>query len=111
MVVVESDGAIEQVDALKSAYEGAAATGLDVRRHELDLAMVDPGMVARQIGARALSPTCQGCEIVGICGGGHYAHRYRPASGFRNPSVYCPELRRLIDHVLGCLPTQTKATT
>jgi len=30
VVVVETDGAIEQTDSLKSAYEGAAATGLSV---------------------------------------------------------------------------------
>jgi uncharacterized protein len=34
-----------------------------------------------------------------VCGAGHYAHRYRPGTGFRNPSVYCADLRRLIGHV------------
>jgi uncharacterized protein len=34
-----------------------------------------------------------------VCGGGHYAHRYRPGRGFANPSVYCPDLIRLIGHI------------
>jgi uncharacterized protein len=34
-----------------------------------------------------------------VCGGGLYPHRYRPGEGFRNPSVYCPDLLRLIEHV------------
>lgn len=99
LVVVETDGAIEQVDALKSAYEGAAATGLDIRRDELDAVLDDPGVVARQIGRAALSDTCLSCPVHRVCGGGHYVHRYRPGAGFRNPSVFCADLQRLIDHI------------
>ncbi len=99
LLVVESDGAIEQVDALKSAYPGACATGLDVRRDEFDAALHDPGVVARQIGVAALADQCRSCPIHQVCGGGHYAHRYRPETGFRNPSVYCPDMIRLIGHI------------
>ncbi|MEV6636507.1 FxsB family cyclophane-forming radical SAM/SPASM peptide maturase [Actinoplanes sp. NPDC051470] len=98
-LVIETDGAIEQVDALKSAYEGAGATGLDVTRDEFDAAFDDPGVAARQIGLRALSDTCLSCRFHPVCGGGHYAHRYRPGDGFRQPSVYCDDLRLLIDHI------------
>jgi uncharacterized protein len=34
-----------------------------------------------------------------ICGGGLYPHRYHEGAGFRNPSVYCDDLMRLITHV------------
>ncbi|MFG1605291.1 FxsB family cyclophane-forming radical SAM/SPASM peptide maturase [Actinoplanes sp. NPDC049265] len=98
-LVIETDGAIEQVDALKSAYEGAGATGLDVTRDEFDAAFDDPGVVARQIGPRALSDECLSCSVHRVCGGGHYAHRYRPGAGFRQPSVYCADLRLLIGHI------------
>ncbi|MBG0564109.1 FxsB family cyclophane-forming radical SAM/SPASM peptide maturase [Actinoplanes aureus] len=99
VLVVESDGAIEQVDALKSAYPGACATGLNVIRDELDAALDDPGIVARQIGRAALSDECQACPAVAFCGGGHYAHRYRPGVGFRAPSVHCADMRAFIRHV------------
>jgi uncharacterized protein len=99
MLVVESDGAIELVDALKSAYPGACATGLDIRRDELDDALDDPGVAARQIGWQALSVQCRQCPVVRVCGGGHYAHRYVPGSGFRNPTVYCRDMLALIQHV------------
>jgi uncharacterized protein len=99
VVVIESDGAIEQVDALKSAYQGACATGLDIRHDSLDTVLADPGIVARQIGVRALSPTCLDCELHPVCGGGHYAHRYRRGAGFRQPSVYCADLTKFIRHV------------
>jgi uncharacterized protein len=99
VVVVESDGAIEQVDALKSAYPGACETGLNVLTDSFDSALDHPGIVARQIGAAALSETCRECPVHRICGGGHYAHRYRAGDGFRNPSVYTADLRFLCDHV------------
>jgi uncharacterized protein len=98
-VVVESDGSIEQVDSLKSAYEGAAATGLDVFRNSFDDALAHPGVAARQAGLAALGATCRACALVTVCGGGHYAHRYRAGAGFRNPSVYCADLAHLVRHV------------
>ncbi|QNE74981.1 FxsB family radical SAM/SPASM domain protein [Streptomyces finlayi] len=98
-VVVETDGAIEQVDSLKSAYDTAAATGLDVFRHTFDEALRHPGVAARQAGAGALAPVCRGCPLLTVCGGGHYAHRYRAGHGFTHPSVYCADLDRLIRHI------------
>lgn len=99
VVTIETDGAIEQVDALKSTYPGAAATGLNVLRDEFDAALQHPGIRARQIGVEALPSICRECPVHRVCGGGHYAHRYRPETSFDNPSVYCTDLRSLIDHV------------
>jgi uncharacterized protein len=99
VAVIESDGSIEQVDSLKSAYPGAPATGLDVFADPLDAALDHPGVIARQLGVRALSDTCRACPIHQVCGAGHYAHRYRPGTGFRNASVYCADLTRIIDHI------------
>ncbi|WP_051872175.1 FxsB family cyclophane-forming radical SAM/SPASM peptide maturase [Streptomyces sclerotialus] len=107
-VVVETDGSIEQVDSLKSAYEGAAATGLDVFRHSFDEALAHPGIAARHAGAAALAPVCRACPLVRVCGGGQYAHRYRHGSGFTNPSVYCADLQRLIRHAAGRLAGATR---
>ncbi|SFF36427.1 uncharacterized protein SAMN05216251_112139 [Actinacidiphila alni] len=109
-VVVETDGSIEQVDALKSAYDGAAATGLDVFRHSFDDALAHPGIAARQAGLAALAAGCRSCSLVTVCGGGHYAHRYRAATGFRNPSVYCADLTHLIRHIAARLTRAAAAT-
>ncbi|MFI5910256.1 FxsB family cyclophane-forming radical SAM/SPASM peptide maturase [Dactylosporangium sp. NPDC051541] len=108
LVVVDSDGAIEQIDALKSAYPGACETGLNVTRDDFDAALTHPGVVARQIGVAALGPDCAACPIHRICGGGHYAHRYRPGTGFRNPSVYCEDMRRLVGHVQRRIAAETR---
>ncbi|MFC3985358.1 FxsB family cyclophane-forming radical SAM/SPASM peptide maturase [Streptosporangium jomthongense] len=99
MVVVETDGGVEQSDLLKSAYQGAPETGLHVTRDPFDAALALPAIAARQIGALALAAECRQCPVGGVCGGGLYAHRYRAGSGFANPSVYCPDLLRLVGHV------------
>ncbi|WP_433191096.1 FxsB family cyclophane-forming radical SAM/SPASM peptide maturase [Actinoallomurus sp. CA-150999] len=99
VVVLETDGSIEQVDTLKSAYPGAAVTGLHVARDSFDAVLRLPSVAARQIGDRALSAQCRGCAVHRVCGAGLYTHRYRAGSGFANPSVYCADLVRLITHV------------
>ncbi|WP_432834346.1 FxsB family cyclophane-forming radical SAM/SPASM peptide maturase [Dactylosporangium sp. CA-092794] len=101
VLVVETDGAIEQVDSLKSSYPNACATGRSVFTDPLDAALAHPGVVARQIGIAALCETCLACPVHAVCGGGHYAHRYRPGTGFRNPSIYCADMLRLIRHISG----------
>ncbi|MEO3765047.1 FxsB family cyclophane-forming radical SAM/SPASM peptide maturase [Streptomyces sp. B8F3] len=102
-VVVETGGTIEQVDALKTTYPGAAATGLDVFAHSFDDVLDHPGVTARHAGPDALAEECRRCTLVDTCGGGHYVHRYRAGNGFRNPSVYCADLQRIIRHVTHAL--------
>ncbi|MFJ3928120.1 radical SAM/SPASM protein FxsBH, inactivated beta-hydroxylase extension form [Streptomyces sp. NPDC090022] len=99
LVVVETDGTLEQVDSLKTAYDGAAATGFDVFTHSFDQVAAHPGVRARQLGLAGVSDTCRRCPVVRSCGGGLYTHRYRAANGFDNPSVYCADLRELVEGV------------
>jgi uncharacterized protein len=99
LVVIDTNGSIKQLDSLSSAYPGAADTGMHVLSNSFDDALDHPTTVARQLGAAALSAQCQACEVMAICGGGLYPHRYRQGAGFRNPSVYCAELLTLIRYV------------
>jgi uncharacterized protein len=99
LIVVDTDGTIKQLDSLSSAYPGAADTGLHILTSSFDAALDHPTTVARQIGADALSGQCRACPVMEICGGGLYPHRYHEGAGFRNPSVYCDDLMRLITHV------------
>lgn len=109
LLVIETGGQWEQVDSLKTAYDGApmlirptnagVRTVLNVFDHSADDAAAHPAVAARQHGSADLSDTCKGCQLVNRCGGGHYAHRYRTGSGFRNPSVYCGDLKALITHI------------
>ena len=104
LAVIETDGSYEQVDSLKTAFDGAPVTGLNVFGHSLDAVAQHPGILARQQGLAGLCQTCQQCPVVTSCGGGLYTHRYRAATGFANPSVYCADLLKLITHVSSRLP-------
>lgn len=99
LVVVDTDGSIEQVDTLKSAFPGAPETGMNVFGNSFDDALMLPEFVARQIGTRALSNECLACPVHKVCGGGYFPHRYRPGSGFKNASAYCGDLGYLIAHI------------
>lgn len=96
LVVIETDGTFEQADSLKTAYDGAPATGMDVFTHSLDEVAAHPGIAARRQGKAGLSDACRRCPVVDVCGGGLYAHRYRTGNGFANPSAYCADLMELI---------------
>ncbi|MFF3356698.1 radical SAM/SPASM protein FxsB, inactivated metallohydrolase extension form [Streptomyces sp. NPDC002917] len=109
LVVVETDGQLEQVDSLKSAYEGAASTGFDVFTHTFDEVAAHPGVRARQLELAGVSETCRRCPVVRSCGGGLYTHRYRSDSGFDNPSVYCADLEALVHGIEARTAAETKS--
>lgn len=99
LAVVETDGTFELADSLKTAYDGAAATAFDVHRHSFADLVAHPGVRARQLGLDGVSATCRACPVVDSCGGGLYAHRYSAERAFDNPSVFCADLRALIDGI------------
>ncbi|MFI9364334.1 FxsB family cyclophane-forming radical SAM/SPASM peptide maturase [Kitasatospora sp. NPDC053057] len=101
LAVLETDGTFEQADSLKTAYDGAPVTGMNVFAHSLDDLARHPGIAARQSGLAGLSAACRACPVVRSCGGGLYAHRYRADTGFDNPSVYCGDLMTLINGIAG----------
>ncbi|KFF95585.1 hypothetical protein IQ62_40905 [Streptomyces scabiei] len=99
LAVIETDGTFEQADSLKTAYEGAPATGYDVFRHGFAEFAEHPGVRARRLGIAGVSETCRRCPVVESCGGGLYAHRYSSEKGFDNPSVFCADLRALVEGI------------
>lgn len=99
LIVVETNGEIEGVDTLKSAFDGAARLGLNVREHDFDTVARHDAVVRRQIGLDGLCKKCRECPIVQVCGGGYFPHRYAAENGFDNPTVYCADLMKLIYHI------------
>ncbi|MCO8269555.1 FxsB family radical SAM/SPASM domain protein [Actinoplanes sp. TRM 88003] len=96
VVVIETDGAWEEPDSMKTTVDGGAATGLTVFDASADDVTDLPAMRRRRSGLSALSDTCRSCDLVRQCGGGLTAHRWSAARGFDNPSVYCDDLKELI---------------
>lgn len=96
IAVIETDGAWEEPDSMKTTVDGGGATGLSIFTSSADEVTREPAMRRRRGGVAVLSDTCQACPVVRQCGGGMTAHRYRAANGFDNPSVYCDDLKELI---------------
>ncbi|MEH0971844.1 FxsB family cyclophane-forming radical SAM/SPASM peptide maturase [Micromonospora sp. CPCC 205546] len=103
LAVVETDGEWEQADSLKTAYDGAPATGMTVFSHPVDDVAASPELARRRSGRAGLSGECRRCAVVDQCGGGLFAHRYG-AGHFDHPSVYCADLKELVVHVNENLP-------
>lgn len=99
LVTIATDGAFEAVDQIKSSFDGAEYTGLDVFTHTLDDVVAHESSQARITGMDALSPVCVACEHVLECGGGYFPHRYSEQTGYQNPSVYCADYKILFTHI------------
>jgi uncharacterized protein len=104
-LVIETNGQLQQVDTLKSVQPGGPSLGLNVFEHTIDEAMQHPKTRERLQGAKALAPECLDCQLVDVCSGGYQPHRWQDdlalegGGSFRNPSVYCQDLTKLITHI------------
>jgi len=99
IIVIEANGNLEGIDSLKSTFDGAPNLALNVFSNSFDDALQHPSVIARQIGLEALHPICQSCNLRKVCGAGYYPHRYEERTGFKNPTVYCSDLTKLIKHI------------
>lgn len=99
LLTISPSGEIQGVDTLKTVKENACDLGFHVATNTIDEAAVHPAVVARNTGLVSLCKTCQQCPYRYTCGGGYLPHRWSHENGFNNPSVYCADLRYLIDHI------------
>lgn len=99
---VSDDARYGDVDTLQSLGLAAPDLKMNVFDHSFDEVGQHPWMKFRYMGRRALSNTCQRCELVAVCGGGYIPHRFKEGEGrsdpakFKNTSVYCADLKRWI---------------
>jgi len=99
LVVIEANGDIEAVDSLKGAYEGAATLGLNVFDHDFDAAARRILQIEHELGARSVADKCAICPMLDVCGGGDMPTRYAKTNGFRDPSIYCRDLQKIIARI------------
>ena len=99
-LIVETDGAIEALDALRVCAEGIGKSGLDVHRHGFDDLGLGLPLVHRAVHEGFPLPVaCRACAEREICAGGYLPHRYSRARGFDNRSVWCADILALLAHV------------
>jgi uncharacterized protein len=97
-IVIESDGSIELTDSLKSAYDGAAATGLSVLRDSIADATEAATEKIAAWGWDTLPAGCSGCPAAPACGAWGTSTRWDGTS-FAHPSVHCADISHLVRHV------------
>jgi uncharacterized protein len=94
--VIETNGDIEAVDSLKVTYPEATKLGMNIFTHSFDDIFESSKVIERQQKWQYLSKVCQECNLVKVCGGGYFPHRYSKENQFQNPSVYCSDLKKII---------------
>jgi uncharacterized protein len=99
ILVIETDGQIGPTDVLKICAEGCPEIDLNVKYSSFDAAMTHPMIELYHYSHQKLCETCRSCAIKDVCGGGYLPHRYKQGHGFDNPSVYCPDLFKLIRRI------------
>lgn len=99
-LVVETDGSIEALDALRVCEDGINRSGLNVLRNGFNDLRLGLPLVYRAVHEGfPLSSTCRACQERDVCGGGYLPQRYSRANGFDNPSVWCADILKLLAHI------------
>jgi uncharacterized protein len=99
LITIETDGSYHDLDVLKITGTGTSLAQGSVHTTTIAEALHSEQVARHRLLLRpeGLSEQCRACPVVEVCGGGAVAHRYS-ADGYSNPSIYCQELRQLIEH-------------
>jgi len=98
-VTLMTDGSLEALDVLRIAGDGSTASKTHVRTNAIKDVQNDPIWREAFHASMNLCETCQKCEYLDACGGGHLAQRWSAERRFDNPSVYCESWKRIFAHM------------
>jgi uncharacterized protein len=100
-MVIETDGSIHLLDALKTTGPSITELGLNVFDHDFTEAEVKMREIARRLGIMTLPQECQVCPVKTVCSGGYYPHRYKKDGDplFGQLPVYHPDWLKLIGYI------------
>lgn len=99
--VIETDGGILLNDVLRLTHESGGQAEMNVMSAApADITGAPSYTLFTDRSANA-APTCQECEFLHQCGGGHISHRFDAANGYANPSVYCPAILIYLAYIRG----------
>lgn len=99
-LTIETDGSYHTSDILKTTYEGASKTNLHLSSSSIEDVINSSSFIEYNflLEEKNLPEQCQTCEEMKYCKGGCLPHRYSLNNGFDNPSIYCDEMKSLIQH-------------
>ena len=99
-LIVETDGEIETMDALRVCKHRLPSTGLTVHADSFDaLRWRNPWVYEVTTRGAPIPSACEPCRYARVCAGGSLPHRYSEAAGFENPSVWCTDIQALLDRM------------
>lgn len=99
-LIVETDGEIETLDALRVCKHRIASTGLTVQSNSFDdLEWGSPWVYEVTTRGMGVPTACKPCRYARVCAGGSLPHRYSEAAGFDNPSIWCADIQKLLDRM------------
>lgn len=99
-LTIETDGSYHTSDILKTTYEGASMTNLHLSTSSIEDVMNSSSFIEYNflLEEKNLPNQCQACDEIKYCKGGCLPHRYSSNNKFNNPSIYCNEMKLLIQH-------------
>jgi len=109
-LVIDTDGSIQALDALKVCCEGTPESGLNLFEHGFDDLHKGLPLLHRVVHEGIpMCATCDACRERATCSGGYLPHRYSRSNGFDNPSIWCQDLLTLFAHVRNFIDTKARA--
>lgn len=99
LVMIESNGDIEAVDDLRVCGDGFTKSKMNLFTHSLEDAEQQELIKLHNSSKDKLARQCMVCPAKEICGANYLPTRYGKKNGFNNPSIYCPDLLKIITHV------------
>lgn len=98
ILIIDTDGTFMKNDTLKSSYNGADQFTEPVNVREANLLdfLASPEYASYRALQQPTHAQCLACPALNVCGGGMILHRYHPANGFDNPSIYCADQLHLV---------------
>jgi uncharacterized protein len=97
--IVTTDGNYEGLDTLKVVGTIGRELGLSVFDTSIEKIRQSDFIAMRSLGMEQTSKKCQECQIFKWCGGGYFPTRFSKENNFKNPSVYCEDLKILFKNV------------
>lgn len=99
LLTIETDGTYHDLDVLKVTSDGATRLFGSVADTTIATVATAEKVHAhrRLLSKDGLCETCRTCPHVDVCGGGSVPHRF-DSGGFDHPTVYCREMKALIEH-------------
>ncbi|MGH1339211.1 MAG: radical SAM protein [Aureispira sp.] len=107
-VTIETNGGIEVVDMMRINEEGITRNDLNINKDELDEVFKEEIYDTYYYGNDKLCDECKNCSLVNICAGGMVVHRYKDGH-FNNPSIYCNDLKHIINHIYNYIKSHLHA--